>query len=361
MRNGSESAMTRVNCRTSSGPLRNADRKPPGFLLIVVVGLLAILLVMVVGFLSYTRGETNAVATIRDRTDGVNMFHSVLDWTAASIASDLCDGSGLMRAGLGDDPKGIVSSVNAPGDACYKWWYRPYEPNMQAWYAAAVPSNHATQWCDLPQKYFNSQSIKGRYYVQVFDANALLNVNDNLEDGNPTQCQAAHMLMESLGDQYLEHYRRWRDTKVNSGNAYAAPLRYLHAWRMATHTLRSNNTANNTGYSEYDTISPNWVTTNQSYMSLHDLDLNSFRIEWQAAGIPPWVHVSANSTLGPGNYFPPTRREGFVPGNGEWGFVYWSAYSAQAPSYFGGSGLNWPTNNHFVCMLTSYLYYALWS
>ncbi|HYF52098.1 MAG TPA: hypothetical protein VEJ63_21995 [Planctomycetota bacterium] len=333
-----------------------------GFLLIVIVGLLAILLVMVVGFLSYTRGETNAVSTVRDRVDGVNMFHSVLDYTIGNIAADLCSGADL-KAGLGDDPKGIVSSATSTADACYKWWYRPYEPNMNAWYG--VPASHTTTWVNFPDNYFNSPSIRGRYYIQVFDANALLHINDGLEDANPTQAQMAHMLMESTGDQYLEYYRRWRDTKQYTGAmAYATPLRYLHAWRMATHTVRGNNTANNTGYAEYDTITPSWVTRNSTWLSLHDVDMYAFRYAWLCDGIPPWMHLAAGNVGTTSWYFPPTRREGYKPGNAQWdawGHGQIAAYWQQIPSYFGGGGLGWPSNNHFVCMLPSTISYALWA
>lgn len=347
--------------------------KPPrrrGFLLLMVVGLLAVMLVLVVGFVSYTRTETQAVGTIRDKVDGMMLMHSVLDWTVASISTDLFDANGQPRAGAGlggdNDPKGLVSSVLAPNDPCFKWWYRPWEPNYQvaAWlngeiYAPYTSTNFQAQWTDIPASYFPSGGVKARYAVQVLDANAFINLNDWNEDCNPTQCQMSHMVMESLGDTWLENFYGWRDSGQWGGNTFnAAPLRYDNAWRAATQTTRSTVWPNNTGLAQVtDTVSPNWVTRNSTWTTLQGVDLQCLRTETSAKGMV-MRDQQVWQTLGPGNYYPPTQREGFKTGSFSWGWDYWGTYAAVAPDYFGDWNLN---ANFLVGRLPSTFCYALHS
>jgi hypothetical protein len=323
-----------------------------GFLLLVVVGLLAVMLGLVIGFISYTRGETNAVATIRDKVDGMMLMHSALDWTVANISSGLFDNQNTPRAGAAtgadNDPKGIVSSVLNPQDPCFKWWYRPWEPNYTLpWWdkpeilAPYSETNFQTQWVDFPASYFPNGGVKGRFAVQVVDANAFINANNWLESCNPTQCQMSHMLMEAFGDTQFENYYGWRDTsKWGGGSFNSAPLRYDQSWRIATQTRRTTIWPNNTGLAVVtDSITPNWVTHNSMWATLQGLDLHCLRTEVQAKGML-MLNQHVVQTLGPANYYPPTQREGFKPGMYSWGWDYWGTIWNVAPAYFGDWNLS---------------------
>src|SRR5687767_9640692 len=68
-----------------------------GFIVVVVVGLLAILLTVGVGFISYTRSEVQAVAHIRDKVDVSDVAHSATDWIIANISRALFDANDLVR------------------------------------------------------------------------------------------------------------------------------------------------------------------------------------------------------------------------------------------------------------------------
>ena len=346
-------------------------RKRRGFLLLIVVGLLAVMLTLVVGFVSYTRTETVAVATVRDKVDGMMLMHSALDFTIANMTADLYDVSGQPRAGaaLGSDnnPKGIVSSVLDPGDPCYKTWYKPWEPGYQLgqwWLAGEISppytmSNFQARWTDIPATYFPSGGVHGRWAVQVLDANAFININNWNENCNPTQCQMSHMIMESLGDTWLENFYGWRDTGQWGGGSFnSAPLRYDNAWRVATQTRRSTIWPNNTGLAQVtDGMSPNWVTHNSTWTTLQGVDLQCIRAEPSAKGLP-MQSQQVYQTLGPGNYCPPTRREGFQSGMFSWGWDYWGNIWNVAPDYFGSWWLN---GNFLVGQLPSTVCYSLHS
>src|SRR5689334_22827773 len=104
-------------------------RQDRGFLLLVVIGLLAVLLALCVGFLSYTHAESESVAHLRDKEDVHDIFTSALNFTIAAQSADLI-GSG---SDFKTDSTGIVSNVVKSGDSGYRAWYRPFEPGMSAW------------------------------------------------------------------------------------------------------------------------------------------------------------------------------------------------------------------------------------
>src|SRR5689334_25115181 len=104
-----------------------------GFLLLAVIGVLAVLLVLSMGFLLLTRSEVDAVENVRDKSDTRNMVMSAADWMISNIDQTLITPSGEHRAAqppaagsnLGDPAvlNGVVSRVRDPNDPCHLWWY----------------------------------------------------------------------------------------------------------------------------------------------------------------------------------------------------------------------------------------------
>lgn len=353
-----------------SGFLTLTNRR--GFLLLVVIGLLAVLLAICVGFLSYTRGETASVATIRNKVDVADIGISALDWTVANISNDLLDGTGTFRS----DASGIVSNVRNSGQPGYRWWYRPFEPKTSSWINSYV-SNPAswkvtpaadTDWIYLPEDYYPEGGVRGRYSVQVLDLNAFMNINDWLEDGNPTQCQVAHMFMDYYGDQKWNRHRNVRDFGTwglpagsfgiaPTGYAGLAPLRYHEAWRVATRTMRY--TYWRTWY--FDDIvdgivSPNWTTTNTVWLGLKGVEAECIAPAIESDGmalrsLTPKPGPSFGSAAVPKFYYPPTSDLGFVPGKSTW---VWGA----AP---GGGSYGGTTQNYDMIKPYDGLPLALWS
>src|SRR5207302_2006970 len=136
--------------------------------LVIVIGVLAVLLTVCVGFLSFTRGEVQAVSSQRDKCDTMDVFHSALDWTLANICKD------TMDAGSNMDPAKTVSLAKAGGN----WWYRPYEPGFSAfvktnwWGSTPVhmdPATTETAWVYLPPDYLPGGGVTGRFMVQALD------------------------------------------------------------------------------------------------------------------------------------------------------------------------------------------------
>lgn len=362
-------------------------RNRRGFLLLVVIGLLAVLLVLVVGFVAYTRGETSAVATIRDKTDGVNLYYSTLDWTLAVIGNDLFDPStNTPRAGLAtgsdNDPKGIVSAVRNTGDAQFKWWYKPHTWDQHTWganggWAGGFNSYpiQSAQWIDLPASFFPQGTLKGRFCVQVLDASSQINANDWLDDCNPTQCQVAHMLTESVGDSWMEGYRHWRDTNgtLPSGAAsvkyrcYPATgdgqntrciMRYEDAWRLATHSYRGFMAPYNTSIFGDDQVTPTWKTTNETYLGLYAMDHHCLRSGVVAHGFGMWK-VAPRPTYGPMNYAPATTRDGPITAQYfDWWGMTWGATAGLNAEYT--DSWNEPINAR-IGRYPPRLCFALWS
>jgi hypothetical protein len=356
-----------------AGKTQRLNRTLPhrGFLLLVIVGILSVLLVVCVGFLAYARSEVSAVANIRDKTEGLDICESAVDWVVGNICADLLDGSNHFKT----DNTGLVSNARAPGEVGYRWWYRPHEKGLKDCFnkwanqMASTTNSYPYSWKDptwnnqerpdcvdsagrdqaewvwLPGNYFPTNAIRGRFMVQVLDPNAFINLNDNLEDCMPTQCQMAHMLMDGYGEQELERFRSWRDNGpwVRTPTAAAYPgkndtpdralIRYEDAWRIATRTVRY--CWWNSGY-EFDRqermISPNWVTTNMTWFSAYGAEWNCLKPGLVANGIfmgtPDGNDGVPISPVGPGRYYPPTHLEGnragawTSPGSGACGFTY---------------------------------------
>lgn len=316
---------------------KNQPVGPRGFLLLVVVGILAVLLVVCIGFLSFSRGEMNAVATIRDKSDCNDIIESAKDWMLANISKDLFDGTGKKV-----DPNKYISFARNAGGL---WWYRPYENNMRnkfaAWNVMQYPytwgppggpsgdpgicppcvdkdGRDEAVWTYLPQDYFPQGGVRGRFMISVLDANAFVNLNDWLDDCNPTQCQMAHMFMDGYGEQELERYRSWRDGSAwdRTPSPNRAPVRYQEAWRVVSRTVRFTHWP----YS-YDPapeklgnmLSWNWVTTNTSWLSLYGAEMTSLKPSIVCDGF--WILNSRPSVQPTVNkYYPPTPNEGFLSG-----------------------------------------------
>lgn len=260
--------------------------QPRGFLLMVVIGLLAVMLAICVGFLSYTRGEVNAVATIRDKNDGSDIMLSAQDLMLGVIMNDLMDGTGKM-----DSDKYLSGAANG------QWWLRPYQKGLgealRGWWAegAARPyfANRETDWVYLPDDFFPEGGIRGRYQILVMDANSVININDWNEDCAPTQCQMAHMIAGAYGENSLERYRAYRDGGAASWNSYGGrqcPLRYHEGWRVASRTTRYTDYINTYSQGPDNSASDYWLTTNSVWLSLFGPDQACIRAILPSDGIP---------------------------------------------------------------------------
>ena len=316
--------------------IHSLQRQGRGFLVLMVVSVLAVLLVIGIGFLSFTRGEVQAVSSQRDKGDTMDVVQSALDWTVANISNDLTSGGKF-------DPNKTVA--NAPGGNM-KWWYRPYEKNtqlqMQTWTKSGAqftpayvkPGMNESDWVYLPADHFPGGGVRGRFMVQVFDPNSCININDWNDDGCPTQCQMAHMMMSAYGDQFFEKYRAGRDyglkawSGVSGSNqpySLVCPIRYQEAWRAVTHTTRPPSWINGIDQMPLDNIlSYYWRTTNSSYFGLAGADFNSIHSNLQSDGVfqgtqyPQSGHPRFGSGGGASldnnscNYFPPDPPDGLT-------------------------------------------------
>ena len=304
-----------VICRTFA-----SFRTRRGFLLLVVIGLLAVLLSVCLGLLSVTRSETEAVSTLRDKMDGVNLYYSAVDWMAGNMVDSLISGGKF-------DASKYVSRARDNST----WWYRSCEPGMSSWINANVQNvrtgnSDATcsqvklqdeaPWVYLPADYFPEGGMRARFSVLVLDPNSVPCVNDWLEDGNPTQCQCAHMFMDGLGEQQVEAWREWRDTGTFNGMSIEpaainpttarnfAPIRYHEAWRVVTRSTRYMYWPIGNQYNGHEgQVSPNWVTTNAMWMGLYGPDMCALKPLIQSDGIAQ-ANLFANGLLS-GNYLPP--------------------------------------------------------
>ena len=305
-----------MGCRNFRGGAKGG-RPGRGFVLLVVLGVLALLLALCVGFLSFTRGEVNAVAHLRDKNDTADLCRAALDWTVASIALDLCSGNAM------DSGKYVSNARGA------HWWYRPFEPGFTgafsswpAWSYSPPPCVSAMDeagWVYVPEDYFPEGGVRGRFSVQVLDPNGVPNLNDWLEDCNPTQCQMAHMLMDGYGEQQLERLRAWRDGSnfERTPEPNFAPLRYHEMWRVASRTVRYMHwpfgVISRAGTKVRGIASPNWLTTNTVYLSPYGAEMNCLKSILASDGLPlPGIPAGTPAlTLGPNHYYPPTVNEGF--------------------------------------------------
>jgi hypothetical protein len=251
-----------------------------GFILLVVIGILAVLLTVCVGFLSYTRGEVMAVQAQRNKTDCSDVFHSAVDWTLANICKDLMDAGGM------DQNKPCKYTVD-PSNTGH-WWMRPYEMHLiskwpgrfpngflnDAWgfptgNTKAINEKSEAPWVYLPADYFPGGGVRGRFTVQVLDCNAFMNINDWNDDCMPSQCQMSHMMSDAYGGIQLENFRYLRDTADGRTPPWPwAPLRYQDAWRVVTHTSRYLNWVSWEQNPVDNQASYNWVTKNTAWLSL---------------------------------------------------------------------------------------------
>jgi hypothetical protein len=286
-----------------------------GFLLLVVIGILAVLLTVCVGFLSYTRGEVMSVQAQRNKGDTIDAMRSALDYTLANITHDLMDSSDNM-----DPSQHCEFTINPGGGTGGKgWWMRPFQKGMckflpgNPWGAGAsgwgFPLQPATQpgaetsWAYLPADFFPGGGVRGRFMVQVMDANSCININDWNEDCNPSQCQMAHMILDAYGIQNLENNRWYRDFgNGNWGYLPTVPMRYQEGWRVASHTDRYMAWPDWTGNRTGTTVSFNWVTHNNSWMSLYGPVFSCMQPTTQSDAMPLYQTVTVQNYLGSAYY-----------------------------------------------------------
>ena len=274
--------------RTS--PVRKpGTEKPSGFLLLVVIGILAVLLTVCVGFLSFTRNEQLAVQAQRNKTDTSDVMQSAVDWTVANICKDLMDSSGNMDSGK------CLQFTTDPSNTGH-WWFRPLEMHLVSAFPPRYPNgymkdgwgwnplpahmtaNTEAPWVYLPADYLPGGGVRARYTVQVFDTNSCINLNDWNEDCNPTQCQMAHMMMDAYGNMKLENFRYYRDmgsanvgtfSWFQGGPCPRVPVRFDEAWHCVTHSARYLDWTYFDSWRQVDNVgSYNWVTKNSSWLSL---------------------------------------------------------------------------------------------
>jgi hypothetical protein len=279
--------MKHVVSDVKSSPTRaSKPANKRGFLLLVVVGLLAVLMIVSIGFLSFTRGEVMAVNTQRNKGDTQDIMRSALDYTIANICHDLMDGSGNM-----DQNKSCAYTI-VPGTASgAPWWFRTMQlgtckflpqntasPTSGGWNFPLKPATQPgaeAQWIYFPVDFFPGGAIRARAQVLVFDTNACININDWNEDCNPSQAQMAHMFVDAYGFQNLENMRWFRDAgnPGHNGPLPSAPLRYQEGWREGSHSARYVFWPDwdwiNGGAQINNTASYSWVTGNTSWLSMY--------------------------------------------------------------------------------------------
>jgi hypothetical protein len=260
--------------------------RPRGFLLLVVVGLLAVMLTLVVGFLSFTRNQAEAVIHVRDRSDAVDLAQSAMDFTIANICARVID----PATNKFDPTKWVSNSNDDTVTGGGQWWYAPYEPECKsrtdlwnAGYVSTYMQQKDAKWRYMPADYFPDGGVRARFAVQVVDANSAIHLNDWLDDCNPTQCQMAHMLIDGVGLNYnTEVYRSNKDGMPWSGPGVfnqPGPYRYSQCWDMATRTVRYyHHNWSFTG--NYKTASPNYMTTNTSWFSPYGAEYNCLHVPW---------------------------------------------------------------------------------
>jgi hypothetical protein len=319
--------MNQLRKHQTSAPY--AVKHERGFLLIVVIGLLAVLLLLCISFLTFTRGEVTMVANLRDKTDASDLALSAVDWTIASIAHDLIDSKspappGLMPGQFRFDLP-MSRTNNYSSDPNYKWWYKVLMPGASTLEQPQPPKSYPypywsqkdeAVWTYCPVDYFQGGGIRGRFCVHDMDTNAFININNWKHCCNPSQCQMAHMFCDGLGGGNMEANRfGWVYVpKVGPPSPGGRPLRYRECWRVVTRTQCYNLAAGGGApVSVAPSLTPgtlppagtaNWYTTNQSWF-------------WSDSGV--------------GNIIYTQRLEEKIPQNSG------SDWSGQLPSFTGRS------------------------
>src|SRR5437868_10377218 len=112
------------NLNNQRSNLRRLRRSPHGFLLLIVIGVLAIILTLCLGFLSYTRGQLAAVSHIRDKADTFDIADSAVDYLLANVADKVIDPATQQFR----NDCYITCSLGPDGHL----WYRPFENGVTA-------------------------------------------------------------------------------------------------------------------------------------------------------------------------------------------------------------------------------------
>jgi hypothetical protein len=221
--------------------------------------------------------------------DSRNLIWSAADWIIACISKEA--GKGLFKADDTFDATKYVSRCSDPASGTYNWWYKPFlvEQDLATWTPATnvniFNTRDGAKWIYMPEDFFpGGTPLRARFFVQVMDPNGFLNINDWLDDCNPTQCQMAHMFMDNLGHRpFSEHHYRGLNRALDPGddskfflssdkdaaNYYnlwpRALMRYESAQKAVSRTMRwTLPSASNAG-------TP-WHTTNTIYFGLQPLE-----------------------------------------------------------------------------------------
>ncbi|MCW8129147.1 MAG: hypothetical protein KIS92_02075 [Planctomycetota bacterium] len=259
-----------------------------GFILLVMVGLMAVILILCTGFLSFTRSEMTYVSGLRNQTECNNALASALDFVSGAIVKDTFNGNQF------DDGK-AVAIARDPGSAFHRWWYKP---SIEMKQGSLGSIEDEAGWFYLPANFTTDGTTRVRVRVQVSDTNGSINVNDAIDDGIPTQAQLACMLCEACDYSFAERERAAKLTIYSAsapfnggsilhyskyagyncpGNGHAGfnpaapaakcpyhayplePRRYLDGWRAASRTISNIDHSYKNYYK--------WRTTNEPYFT----------------------------------------------------------------------------------------------
>jgi hypothetical protein len=186
-------------------------RNPKGFILLVMVGLMAVMLIVVIGFLSNTRSEVTYVTGMRNQTECNNALQSALDFTIGAIVHDTFKGNQMDS----DKPVALVRDAKNP----FKLWW--YKPSIEMDRSSVGSSEDQADWVYLPANFTADGVARVRVRVQVSDTNGCINSNGWLDSGIPTQAQMGNMLIETCDYGFAE---RARASLLNTYSpAYPAP------------------------------------------------------------------------------------------------------------------------------------------
>lgn len=259
-----------------------------GFILLVMVGLMAVILILVTGFLSFTRSELTYVSGLRNQAECNNALASALDFVSGAIVNDTFSGEQF------DDSK-IVAIARDTSNPHSRWWYKPSIDLKQG---SLGSIEDQADWFYLPANFTTDGVTRVRVRVQVSDTNGCININDSIDDGIPTQAQLGCMLCDACDYSFAERERAAKLTIYSAsapsnggsilhyskyagyncpGSGHAGynpaaptvrcpyhtyplePRRYLDGWRAASRTISNIDQSYKNYYK--------WHTTNEPYFT----------------------------------------------------------------------------------------------
>jgi len=264
--------------------VKKSVRSRRGFIMLVLIGMLAVMLVLCIGFLSMTRSEVDSVSSLRNRTECNNAVLSALDFTLASITKDLTNGDQF-------NPDQPVALVRDPSKPFYRWWFKPSVDFDTGSLGETVDT---APWYYLPASFQPDGFTRVRVRAMVADTNGNLDINNWMQTGNPSPVQMAHMLNDACDDTYFERqiatalttyensapanggsildwtkyptyncpyhpgFNAGAPVKVCPFHLYPkTPARFLFGYRLATRTMAL----------EYNGFVGPWTTLNEPYFT----------------------------------------------------------------------------------------------